>query len=180
MKRINVVGTSGSGKSTFSKKLADALNVQYIEMDQIYWKKNWSEPEDETFFKELHKALEQDSWVLDGNYTRTNTIKWDRCDTVIWLDYSFLRTFSQIIFRSISRALTQKELWLGTGNRESFRRSFFSKESVILWMITNYKKNRVKYKKIMQSNDYPHITFLHIKSPLEANKIINSIKTMRK
>ena len=34
--RINVVGTSGSGKSTFSKKLASKLNCPYIELDQIF------------------------------------------------------------------------------------------------------------------------------------------------
>jgi ABC-type dipeptide/oligopeptide/nickel transport system ATPase component len=177
MKRINVIGTSGSGKSTFSRKLAEALRVQYIEIDQIFWKENWRESDDEALFKALSNALESDSWVLDGNYSRTDVIKWARCDTVIWLDYSFFRTFCQVVLRSISRALTQKELWPGTGNRESFRRSFFSKDSIVLWMITNHKQNRVKYKKVLRSNDYPHITFLHMKSPYQANKIIKLIKS---
>jgi ABC-type dipeptide/oligopeptide/nickel transport system ATPase component len=178
MKRINVIGTSGSGKSTFSRKLADALSVQYIEIDQIFWKENWRESNDEELFRELSKALEFDSWVLDGNYSRTNAIKWARCDTVIWLDYGFLRTLCQVVLRSISRTLTQKELWPGTGNTESIKRSFFSEDSIVLWMIINHKKNRYKYKQVLQSNDYPHINFLHMKSPYQANRLIRSIKNL--
>ena len=43
MKRINVVGTSGSGKSTFSQVLANKLNYPYLEMDAMFWKPNWQE-----------------------------------------------------------------------------------------------------------------------------------------
>ncbi|HDY8086621.1 TPA: (d)CMP kinase, partial [Vibrio vulnificus] len=35
MKRINVIGTSGSGKSTFSRQLASKLKYPYLEMDAI-------------------------------------------------------------------------------------------------------------------------------------------------
>ncbi len=39
--KLNVVGTSGSGKSTFSKALAEKLAIEHIEMDQIFWGPNW-------------------------------------------------------------------------------------------------------------------------------------------
>ncbi|MDW1988695.1 AAA family ATPase, partial [Vibrio sp. 811] len=37
MKRINVIGSSGSGKSTFAKALAQKLDVTHIEMDKLFW-----------------------------------------------------------------------------------------------------------------------------------------------
>ncbi len=49
-KKINVIGTSGAGKSTFSKKLAQALNYPYIEMDKVFWESNWKWPTDEKLF----------------------------------------------------------------------------------------------------------------------------------
>ncbi|WP_413699614.1 shikimate kinase [Psychromonas sp. KJ10-10] len=49
MKRINVIGTSGSGKSTFSQKLALKLNYPYLEMDNMFWKANWVESSNEEF-----------------------------------------------------------------------------------------------------------------------------------
>ena len=73
--RINVLGTSGSGKSTFSKKLADKLNVPYVQLDELFWKPNWTESSDEELFPKLEKAVSSDEWVLDGNYTRTIPIK---------------------------------------------------------------------------------------------------------
>ncbi|MEX0941049.1 MAG: AAA family ATPase [Pseudomonadales bacterium] len=84
MKRINVVGVSGSGKSTFSRALAEAMGIPYIEMDDLFWQPDWQQPDDETFYATLRSALEPDVWVLDGNYARTMPIKWERADTVIW------------------------------------------------------------------------------------------------
>ena len=53
MNKINVVGTSGSGKSTFSRTLATKLVHPYIEMDAIFWKANWQESSDEEFFSDF-------------------------------------------------------------------------------------------------------------------------------
>lgn len=75
LKRINVVGTSGSGKSTFGKNLAKCLSIEYIEIDKVFWLKNWTCPSDEEFFPKLETALEKKTWVLDGNYSRTIPIK---------------------------------------------------------------------------------------------------------
>ena len=83
--RVNVVGTSGSGKSTFARLLASKLELPVMEMDALYWDRNWSEPSDEVFFTRLRAALAQPRWVLDGNYDRTLPIKWQAATTVIWL-----------------------------------------------------------------------------------------------
>lgn len=172
MKRINVIGTSGSGKSTFSRDLANALGCPYIEMDAVYWKPNWGEPDDDTFFSDLEKVLSTESWVLDGNYSRTQSLKWKHVDTVIWLDYGFLRTLYQVLFRSIRRAIAKEELWPGTGNKESFSKIFLSKDSIVLWMLTHHKSNRIRYRRIFEENSYPHIKFIRVTSPGEARKLL--------
>jgi len=174
-KRINVIGTSGSGKSTFSKQLASALNAPYLEMDAIYWKPNWVEPDDVQYFSDLKSALDCDAWVLDGNYSRTAAIKWKSVDTIIWLDYGFIRTFWQVIKRSITRAISRKEIWKGTGNKESFRRSFCSKKSVILWMLQNYHSNKRKYLALMSSEKLNDIQFYRIRSLKEAEYFLQNI-----
>ena len=74
--RINVVGTSSSGKTTFSKSLSAILGIDHIEMDQIFWGPNWYWPNDEEFFANLKENLKKkDAWILDGNYTRTIPVK---------------------------------------------------------------------------------------------------------
>ena len=95
--RINVIGTSGSSKSRFARQLVAALKIPYLEMDRLYWKPNWQEPNNEEFFSILEHALSGDAWVLDGNYTRTTHIKWPRANLVVWIDYSFPLTLYRVI-----------------------------------------------------------------------------------
>jgi adenylate kinase family enzyme len=172
LKKINVIGTSGSGKSEFSQELADALKIPYIEMDKIFWEPNWQQPSDEKFFKNLEAALNGGKWVLDGNYTRTIPIKWKNVETVVWLDYSFTTTVFQSIKRTVNRCLSKQEIWEGTGNVESFKKSFFSKDSIIWWSIANHSKNRRKYQNYLTNSDYSHIQFVHLKNHKEADSFL--------
>lgn len=175
MKRINVIGTTGSGKSTFSKSLADKLGHPYIQMDQLFWKPNWQEPTDDEFFPKVTEAVSAETWVLDGNYTRTNPIKWQYVDTIIWLDYSYSRNLFQLSKRTLSRTLSNRELWTGTGNRESFRKSFMSKDSIFVWFFKTYKKNKIRYAELTEVKEMKHITFIRLQSPKDARTFIENI-----
>ena len=173
--KINVVGTSASGKTTFGRQLAKKLDIPFIEMDDLFWGADWQEPADAEFFPKLEAALSDKSWVLDGNYTRTIPIKWNDVDMVIWLDYSFSRTLYQSLTRAISRSYTKRELWPNTGNRETFRK-MFSKDSIVLWMIRGHSRNRAKYLKAMSNASFSHIEFLQLTSPKKARKYIESLR----
>ena len=65
--RINVLGTSDSGKSTFAKSIAQKCNAPYVQLDELQWKPNWEESSDEEVFPKVEKALSSDRWILDGN-----------------------------------------------------------------------------------------------------------------
>ncbi len=172
MKRINIVGTSGSGKSTLGRALASRINAPFFEMDALYWRANWQGVSDDELFADLTSITEQPAWVLDGNYNRTLPVKWANVDTVIWVDYSFIRTLYQATKRALIRVVSKQELWAGTGNRESFRRTFMSKESVLLWMINHHASNRIRYEKMMASDEYQHIRFIRVTSPKQAKQLI--------
>ena len=175
MKKINVVGTSGSGKSTFSRMLATRLGYPYLEMDAMFWRANWQESSDEAFFAKLENSLSQDRWVLDGNYNRTVDIKWADIDHVIWIDYPFSRTIYQAVKRAFIRSLTKTELWDNTGNIETFGKSFFSRDSVILWTLKTYKRNRVRYIEMFNDPKYSHIKFVRLTSPKMAKNYIDEL-----
>jgi adenylate kinase family enzyme len=173
--RINIIGTSGSGKTSFGKELAEILDIPFIEMDAIFWGPNWTPMAKEKFRSQLDQALQGDNWVLDGNYTQASMpIKWARVEIVIWLDFSFPRTLHQALSRAIQRVFSQQEIWPGTGNRESLR-MLFSRDSIVLWTITSYHPKRKKIEALMNDPAYQYIHFHQVRSPREAAKLLEVV-----
>ena len=177
MKRINVVGTSASGKSTFSKALAQQLKVDYIELDELFWLDDWVESSDQEFFKKLQEKINQapEGYVIDGNYTRTQNIKWKQIDTIIWLDLPFHINFYRSVKRALHRVFTQQPLWINSNNTESFK-SLLSRDSIVFWMVKTHRKNREKYLKILNDPQYSDIQFIHLRSTRQMHQFLNGLK----
>ena len=161
--RINVVGTTGSGKTTAAKLLSDKLGLRRIELDALFWKPGWEETPDEEFLPVVEEATRGDRWVLDGNYSRTRSIVWPRADTVVWLDYSFPRVFWQLLRRTIRRSVTHELLW--NGCRERFRTSAFSRDSILLWCLKTYWRRRRNYPNVFKQPEYEHLHILRFRTP---------------
>lgn len=176
MRKVNVVGTSGSGKSTFSSQLAEAMGCDHIEMDLLFWKPNWQQSSDEEFFSKIRQALSGPSWVLDGNYNRTRQVKWQDVDTVVWIDYSLPRTLYQAVTRAIKRCSSGQELWPNTGNIETFKKSFLSRDSILLWTWKTYHSNQKRYLADMDNPHYQHIEFIRLQSPDEAKQFLSQLR----
>ena len=87
MKRILVIGSSGAGKSTFSRRLHQLTNIKLIHLDRLYWRANWTEPEDKVEWrKNLAEVLNEEEWIIDGNYSSTMEMRLRASDTAILLD----------------------------------------------------------------------------------------------
>lgn len=173
--KINVIGTSGSGKSTLARRIASQLNIPYIEMDLLYWRPNWQGTPKEEFYARLTQALRQPDWVLDGNYDRSRDIKWRDVDIVVWVDYGFWHTLRQVTLRAIARARSRQELWPETGNRESLRRAFLSRDSIIFWMLKTWHRNRQRYGEYMVDPRYQHLRFVRISTPQQADEFLATL-----
>jgi adenylate kinase family enzyme len=173
--KINVVGTSGVGKSTLARRIARQLALPCIEMDRLYWLPQWQGTPDEAFFAKLAAATAAPGWVLDGNYNRSRQIKWRDVDLVVWLDYGFCRTLRQAVCRAAARASRRQELWPGTGNCESFRRSFFSRESIIWWTIKTWRHNRQRYLADMADPAWQHIRFVRLRNRRQTEDFLRQL-----
>lgn len=88
MERIMIIGCGGAGKSTLARQLGEKLNIPVVHLDKLFWKPGWVESTKEEIDGKIFRELEKDCWIIDGNYTRTMSRRLERCDTVIYLDFS--------------------------------------------------------------------------------------------
>ncbi len=174
--RFNVVGTSGSGKTNFARALAQRLQLPCHEMDQLFWKPNWQESSDEDLMAKVAEVTSGSKWVLDGNYTRTTPVKWKQVQVVIWLDLPFARTVFRVARRAVKRSFTAEEIWPGTGNRESLTKTFFSRDSIVLWAIQTHRANRKKYLAMMNAPEYASISFVRLCTPDEVTAFVERLR----
>lgn len=85
MERVAVVGSGGSGKTTFAETLRVVTGLPLVHLDEQYWHPGWVEtPRDE--WQTLVRGLVADErWIIDGNYGGTFDVRFERADTVIVL-----------------------------------------------------------------------------------------------
>jgi adenylate kinase family enzyme len=101
MKRILIIGSAGSGKSTLAKELGKVLNLPIIHLDKYYWKPNWIPTPDDEWNQFIAEVVNQEEWVMDGNYSRTLELRLKRADTVIFLDLPRILCLYRIFKRRI-------------------------------------------------------------------------------
>ena len=87
MKKIIVIGCPGSGKSTFSRELHNKTSIPLYHLDMMYWNADKTKVEKSFFLKQLNNVLNEDMWIIDGNYASTMEMRMAACDTVFFLDY---------------------------------------------------------------------------------------------
>lgn len=104
MKRILVLGSGGSGKTTFSRKMAEKTALPLYHLDSLYWKPGWIEPEKTEWRAKLTDLVAQEEWIIDGSYGGTLDLRVPRAELIIFLDISPYRCIWNILKRRIKYA----------------------------------------------------------------------------
>ena len=137
-----VIGVTGSGKTTVSRRIAETIGVPAIELDSLYHQPGWQPTPDEEFRAKVAGALDRcpDGWVTDGNYRIVWPVILPRADTVVWLRLPWRVSYWRMLKRTVRRARTKEELW--NTNTESWRLSFMSRDSLLLWGLHHHRAHR--------------------------------------
>jgi hypothetical protein len=172
MRRINVVGTSCSGKTTLARALAERLDLPHVEFDALFWDRDWTPVPREVFRRRLTDALAADAWVADGGYEAVRDITWSRADTIVWLDYSLPLVLRRWAARTVRRIRSREEFWPGTGNRESLRNAFRG-DGLLWWILRTHRGRRRRMLERLATR--PDLAVVRLRTPREADAWLATI-----
>jgi adenylate kinase family enzyme len=143
LRRVNLKGTSGSGKTTFGQELARRLGVPFVELDALHHGPNWAEPTNDEFRARVREAIDAapDGWVIDGNYdSKLGATVTGEADTIVWLDLPLRVKLRRLWRRTSNRIRNDVELW--NGNRETWWNAVVGPQSLFSWMLRTHVRQR--------------------------------------
>ena len=118
MKRVLVIGTGGSGKTTVARRLAQRTGLPLIHLDTLYWRAGWQPTPPEEWWARVQQLVRGEAWIIDGNYGGTLDLRLAACDTVVFLDLPRLVCLWRVLGRRLRHlGRVRPELPLGCRER---------------------------------------------------------------
>ena len=93
---------------------------------------------------------------------------------MVWLNYSFPTVMFRAFRRTVRRAFSRERLW--HGNQESFKRSFLSRDSILVWVITTFHRRRREYEELRLGEAHAHLFWIEFKRPSEAERYLRFVQ----
>lgn len=176
MRRIVIVGNSGTGKTTLAAQLADSLGLTHIELDALFHQANWQPTPSAEFQRSLRAAMAEadratDGWTMCGNYrSASDGVGQDAADTIVWLDMPRSLIMRRVIWRTVSRAMTRQELW--NGNREPMTNFYrwAPEKNIMRWAWVKYDDYRRENLTAMADGTWSHADVHHLRSPAQVER----------
>ncbi len=173
--RVLIAGVTGSGKTTFAGRLADAEGLRHVEIDALFHGAGWI-PRTE-FLADVRAFAAEDRWATEWQYTSkgTDDILAPRADLLVWLDYPWRIVRTRLLLRTLRRRALRTPLWNGNVEPPLWSREAWTGENDILrWQ----RDTRHKWDDRMPSivERFPHLAIVRLRHPREARRWLRSLR----
>ena len=168
MKRILVIGSGGSGKSTLSVKLGASLGIEVFHLDKLFWNAGWIETDRDKWQNVVTKLLSREKWIIDGNFSGTLQQRIVSCDTIVFLDFSRALCLWRIFKRRFHyHQRTRPDMAEGCNERLNLE--------FVEWILNYPRRTRPKVLKLMSLNATNKKIFW-LKSPQQVKAFLLSLE----
>lgn len=102
MRRVVILGNSGTGKSTFARKLGERLGLPVIHLDVLYYGPAWAAGDPAAFRARVAQATTEAAWIVDGAFLAlVGDLTLSKADLVIWLEQPRWLALSRALWRCL-------------------------------------------------------------------------------
>ena len=83
--------------------------------------------------------------------------------------FSLAVIYRRLWSRTVARIRDGTELWPGTGNRETLRGAFLTRESLFWWALRSYWRRKRNYAALFALPQYANLNKLRFRAPAHAD-----------
>ncbi|MFD5225673.1 AAA family ATPase [Microbacterium sp. NPDC058342] len=175
--RVLIAGVTGSGKTTFARRLASAWDLRHVEIDALFHGPDWTPRE--SFLDDVTAFAAEERWVTEWQYTSrgTSEILAPRAELVVWLDYPYRVVRSRLIRRTFGRAVLRTELW--NGNRERGLTNMFHPDphrNILAWQTRTLRHWSERMPALREQ--YPHLEVIRFGHPRAADRWLSAVSVL--
>lgn len=165
MRRVAVVGASGSGKTWLARRLSERLDCEHIELDAIHHLPGWVPIGPDEMRAIVRSRTDAERWVVDGNYGQlVGDIVMERADTVVWLDLPRRVVVPRVLARSLRRIGRRQRLWNGNRERPLKLLDPRPRENIVLWAWAQRDVLRARYGSLRVDASHAHLAWHRLHS----------------
>lgn len=165
-----IIGFSGAGKSTLAKIIADKIDCEATHLDSLHWLPNWVENTPENERTLLASVLENEKWVIDGNYSKVlYNERMNDADTIIFLDFNRFLCLYRVSKRYFKyRGKNRPDM--GEGCDEKLDFEFLS------WVLHRGRKSKMRKKRLKQlkqlETEQPEKNIYILRTPKQVERFL--------
>ena len=165
--RVCVIGSAGSGKTTFSKKIGNLIGITPTHLDKILLGENWTDLTHEQHVQILKPIVDKPTWLIDGMWSKTLDMRYKNATLVLFLDYKPAVCAWRAMTRSLKHMGKQRDD-LAPGCKDKLDLKFYK-------YILGFRKGcRLKVLQAMQ--DHPSVPIIAFTKPKQAQEFFKQLE----
>ena len=163
VRRILLIGSGGSGKTTLAKEIARRTGLPLIHLDQLFWRPGWVPTPDDEWDATILELSRREAWIMDGNYGRTLPVRLARADAVVFLDVHPLVCMYRVIKRRLKTRGVRPDVAPGCPEKLDW--------SFVQWILTFRMARRPGILAMLEATD-PKVQVHVLRSDADARQFL--------